>query len=142
MQPTSQCYTSLPAACCLCPGCRPTLFCLNLFPDSLSLLTQSADKTAALQVFDQMRAQKMQPTSQCYTSLLAACARAGDLAAARRVFDSMHVTPTVEAYTALIDACLKQNRSEVNTSAAFEVRPTAVLAACMSPLLLRLTQPS
>ena len=59
-------------------------------------------------MFRELKAAGLQPTAQCYTSLLAACGRAGDLAAARRLFKSMHVQPSVEAYTALIDACLKK----------------------------------
>ena len=55
-----------------------------------------------------MVSQGMKPTPQCYTSLLAACSRAGDLTAARRVFRTMHVDRNVAAYTALMDACLKK----------------------------------
>lgn len=67
-----------------------------------------ADHEAALKVFRELKAAGLQPTAQCYTSLLAACARAGDLTAARSLFRSMHVQPSVEAYTALMDACLKK----------------------------------
>ena len=75
--------------------------------DELDLL-QVADHEAALKVFRELKAAELQPTAQCYTSLLAACARAGDLTAARRVFKGMHIQPSVEAYTALMDACLKK----------------------------------
>ena len=67
-----------------------------------------ADHEAALQVFRELQAAGLQPTAQCYTSLLSACARAGDLSAARRVFKSMHVRPNVETCTALMGACLKK----------------------------------
>ena len=91
---------------------------------------QSADKDAALDVYDDMRARGMQPTSQCYTSLLAACARAGDLSAARRVFNQMHVTPSVEAYTALMDACLKQKQGSA-WNQAFQVCAFRLLQAML-----------
>ena len=69
-----------------------------------------ADHEAALKVFRDLKAAGLQPTVQCYTSLLAVtvCVRAGDLTAARRVFKSMHVQPSMEACMALMDACLKK----------------------------------
>ena len=82
---------------------------------------QVADHEAALKVFRELKAAGLQPTAQCYTSLLAACARAGDLTAARRVFKSMHVAPSVEAYTALMDACLKKS-TPAALDEAFQVR--------------------
>ena len=88
---------------------------------------QVADQTAALQVFDELLAQGVQPSRQCYTSLLAACARGGDLHAARRVFRSMHVQPGVAAYTALMDACLKKGTPEA-LDEAFQV----TLHPCLS----------
>jgi len=80
---------------------------------------QAADQRASLQVFDEMVSQGMKPTPQCYTSLLAACSRAGDLTAARRVFRTMHVDRNVAAYTALMDACLK-NGTPAALDEAFE----------------------
>ena len=85
-----------------------TLHCRLKSVKSHTSLLQAADQRAALQVFDEMESQGMKPTPQCYTSLLAACSRAGDLAAARRVFRTMHVDRNVAAYTALMDACLKK----------------------------------
>ncbi len=88
--------------------------------DGINLSLQEADQKAALQVFGELLANGVQPTPQCYTSLLAACSRAGDLAAARRVFRSMHVEPNVAAYTALMDACLKKG-TPAALNEAFEV---------------------
>ncbi len=82
--------------------CRLKIVKIHIF------VLQAADQKAALQVFDEMVSQGMKPTPQCYTSLLAACSRAGDLTAARRVFRTMHVDRNVAAYTALMDACLKK----------------------------------
>ena len=69
-----------------------------------------------------MLSRGVKPTAQCYTSLLAACSRGGDLAAARRVFRTMHVhvAPNVAAYTALMDACLKKG-TPAALDEAFEV---------------------
>ena len=70
-------------------GLTPHSFLNNHINAQLSV--QAADQKAALQVFDEMLSRGVKPTAQCYTSLLAACSRGGDLAAARRVFRTMQV---------------------------------------------------
>ena len=90
---------------------------------------QVADHEAALKVFRQLKGAGLQPTAQCYTSLLTACSRGGDLRGARRVFRSMHVQPSVEAYTALMDACLK-DASPAALDEAFEVAPLQLNSLC------------
>ena len=67
-----------------------------------------------------MREAGLQPTNRCMTSLLAACARAGDLVAARRVFKGMGHALNVPSYTALMDACLKEG-SRAACAEAFQV---------------------
>lgn len=82
---------------------------------------QVGDSQSALQTFDSMRKAGLQPTERCMTSLLAACARAGDLTAARRVFRGMGQATNVPCYTALMDACLKEG-SQAACAEAFQVR--------------------
>lgn len=94
---------------------------------------QVGNSQSALQTFDDMRQAGLQPTSRCMTSLLAACARAGDLTAARRVFQGMGPARNVPAYTALMDACLK-NGSPAAYAEAFQVQ-SAVDAACRTSIL-------
>ncbi|KAL0055731.1 hypothetical protein WJX82_003881 [Trebouxia sp. C0006] len=106
----------------------------------IAAYAKAADQRASLQVFDEMVSQGMKPTPQCYTSLLAACSRAGDLTAARRVFRTMHVDRNVAAYTALMDACLKKG-TPAALDEAFEVfeemkaagnlKPTATTYGCL-----------
>ncbi|KAL0019221.1 hypothetical protein WJX77_010459 [Trebouxia sp. C0004] len=106
----------------------------------IAAYAKAADQKAALHVLDEMVSQGMKPTPQCYTSLLAACSRAGDLTAARRVFRTMHVDRNVAAYTALMDACLKKGTPAAldeafqvfdEMKAAGNLKPTATTYGCL-----------
>lgn len=92
-------------------------------------------------MFRELKGAGLQPTPQCYTSLLAACARAGDLTAARRVFKSMHVPPSVEAYTALMDACLKKSTPAALDEAFQVMLRMRSVHICRGSLALLLTLP-
>lgn len=92
--------------------------------------TQVGDSQSALQRFDEMRLAGLQPTQRCMTSLLAACARARDLTAAHRVFRGMGTAGNVPAYTALMDACLKEG-SPAACAEAFQVQSSPTLPHMM-----------
>lgn len=84
-------------------------------------LVQVGNSQAALKAYEEMQASGLQPTERCSTSLLAACARAGDLTAARQVFRGLGQGLNVPCYTALMDACLKEGSSAA-IAEAFQVR--------------------
>ena len=70
-----------------------------------------------------------------YTALLNACSKAGQLKVARKLFATMHslqLEPTVQAYTALMDACNNKATPESHKE-AFQVRGSAAKVQLDSP---------
>ena len=113
-------------------GVVPNIFMYNTI---ISKLAKARKADYALQLFQDMKAQNIQPTSVTYGAVIAACCRVGDAASAELLFQEMTSEPTfkprVPPYNTMMQLYThtKPDRNRVlhyyNELLAAKVQPTA-----------------